>query len=104
MRQYEHIEKALQHWTNTESDLALIEGWCLSVCSAEKLEIQCQKIDDTEMASCESGFNVPSLQSDDDAMKILFVGDKPHHLLAKQILQEYSTNEWERILKVNLSV
>lgn len=96
----DRIKKALLNWTPKEINAALKEGWCLSECSAEKLKLQCQKIDDPEMASHEAGFEVPDLESDDIAIKLLFQGAEPHHILAKSIIQEYEPEEWEYILKV----
>lgn len=100
VNQTERIEKALSNWTKAENNAALREGWCLSACSAEKLKLQCQKIDDPEMASHEAGFEVPDLGSDEAAIKLLYQGLQPHHVLAKSIIQEYEPEEWVYILKV----
>jgi len=95
----DNLDKTLALWTEDNSRAALREGWTLSVNSGEVLSIQCQKLDDPDMAALEVGFTVPVIETDDDAMRILFKGTQPHHLLAKEILQTNSPAEWQLVLK-----
>lgn len=95
-----HPDEALSTWTKEASSAALAEGWCLSECSGNSVEIQCQKVDSPEDSAAELGFTPPTLEDDGVAFSLLVGGVAPHHVLARQILEEYSPKEWSHICQV----
>lgn len=94
------IEHLFSLWSLEDSNLALQEGWCLTVCNDTQPVFECHKAGMPGSLFKEKSIEVPDLDSDERAMVVLYEGTQPHHVLAKKLLQEYASAKWLLFLEI----
>lgn len=89
------LQNSLTTWPDEYAKAALLEGWFLSESSEPDSPLQIQKFDNSSSLNVE--FQIPDLEDDRHAWKILINGKSEHHRLARELISKQSKGEWMHI-------